>query len=131
MHASFLYVGHTHEDVDAGFSKIAGELKEKDVETGDDLLKLMPNSENVNNMLDIKELLEPYLNSVSRHINQHHYKFAKVDSDITVFYKVKSDIEWQEQDLPFLARSPTGKPKLLKSDYKNMDSCMTTCWCSP
>ena len=42
VHLSFLLVGHTHEDIDAMFSKIANTLRRTDAETMTDLITLMP-----------------------------------------------------------------------------------------
>ena len=41
VHLSFLIVGHTHEDVDAAFSRISEKLRRLDAETFYDLLGLL------------------------------------------------------------------------------------------
>ncbi|XP_053405149.1 uncharacterized protein LOC128558899 [Mercenaria mercenaria] len=59
VHLSFLYVGHTHEDVDAAFSHVAERLRKTDVEILQDLFDLLPSSEAIDIMFDIKSWLSP------------------------------------------------------------------------
>ncbi|XP_045163687.2 uncharacterized protein LOC123528008 [Mercenaria mercenaria] len=121
VHISFLFVGHTHEDVDAGFSRIWEFLRRKDAETLEDLTNLLPNSELLNDMLDIKAWLEPHLNIISKHTVQHHFKFSKVSGETVVEYKLHQAEEWVKQDVTYLNSVPKGKPNILKQDYSKVD----------
>jgi hypothetical protein len=121
VHISFLFVGHTHEDVDAGFSRIGEFLRRNDAETVEDLLNTIPNSELLNNMFDIKSWLEPHLNLVSKHTAQHHFKFSKQSGKVIVEYKLHQAEEWSKQETTYLFKKPDGKPKILKADVTKLD----------
>ncbi|VDI09707.1 Hypothetical predicted protein [Mytilus galloprovincialis] len=47
VHLSFLPVGHTHEDVDAAFSRIAETLRRNDAETMPRLKEMLPNVKDI------------------------------------------------------------------------------------
>ena len=74
---SFLIVGHTHEDIDAGFSKIAETLRKTDAHTLVRLLHLLPNSEQTKGLYDIKKWMEPYINNIMHHSKPLHFQFKK------------------------------------------------------
>ncbi|XP_053407037.1 uncharacterized protein LOC123566018 [Mercenaria mercenaria] len=50
VHISFLYVGHSHKDIDASFSKISEKLRKSDAETVPALLDLVVNMELLSNL---------------------------------------------------------------------------------
>ena len=54
VHLSFLYVGHTHEDIDAAFSKVAEKLRKQEAETLHGLMSLLPNAKQTSGLYDIK-----------------------------------------------------------------------------
>ena len=58
VHLSFLYVGHTHEDVDAAFSKVADKLRKTDVEVLQDLIDVI-DGEVLDSIFDVKSWLAP------------------------------------------------------------------------
>ena len=43
-------MGHTHKEVDAAFSQISTKLRQKDVETYDNLLELLPRPTDLKSM---------------------------------------------------------------------------------
>lgn len=77
VHLSFLPVGHTHEDVDAAFSKIAETLRRKDAETMPRLKTMLPNVNEVEVLYDIRQWLTPNLNDIRKHTGPLHYKFSR------------------------------------------------------
>ncbi|XP_053381351.1 uncharacterized protein LOC123565970 [Mercenaria mercenaria] len=72
VHLSFLYVGHTHEDVDAAFSKISEKLRTTDAETLDDLIALLPKPEEILHMFDVKNWLAPHIADIEKHSEPLH-----------------------------------------------------------
>ena len=67
-------VGHTHEDVDANFSHIVAALRKTDVKTTDEFRKLLPNSDEIKYMYDVKGWLEKHLNPLKKHTQPLHFK---------------------------------------------------------
>ena len=84
MHLSFLPVGHTHEDVDAAFSKVADQLRKRDVETVEDLLNMLPKSEMLGTMFDVRNWLEPEISTLMGVSSPLHYKFESVNDEVSV-----------------------------------------------
>lgn len=121
VHLSFLYVGHTHEDVDAAFSRIAETLRVTDAGTIVDLLHLLSNSEALSNMYDVKAWLEPHIAQCSQHTQPLHYKFEKVEAGVRTLYKGNRDEGWKLLDGNFLLANPKGKPKKLTPDFNKID----------
>lgn len=60
---AFLYVGHTHEEIDTGFSKIADQLRRNKATKIPIMLSLIPHSRQLKGSYDIKNWLSPCLNS--------------------------------------------------------------------
>ena len=54
VHLSFLYVGHTHEDIDAGISRMSETLKQSEAETLPELKAIIPDCHHLKGMYDIK-----------------------------------------------------------------------------
>lgn len=124
-----MFVGHTHEDVDAGFGHISRHLKVTDVETYDQLLQLLPDSMALESMYDIKTWLEPHLSTPQHHTQPLHFRFKYVnDNTVKVQYKGLHDHPWEELEPGFFKSfengkkyMPTGKPKRKKPDFENID----------
>ena len=120
-------VGHTHEDVDAHFSHIASALRKTDVETTDELLKLLPNSNEIKFMHDVKGWLEKHLNPLKKHTQPLHFKISKVSKDVKISYKGKVDQRWKVLKDSFFKKQgntvvlPKGQPGLVKEDYTKVD----------
>ena len=121
VHLSFLIVGHTHEDVDALFSKISQKLKKNDAETIPHLKELLPDPTDLENMLDIKTWLQPSLSVVKKHTGPHHYRFSRQNGDVVGHYKSHQDKDWEKLDCSFFSWLPKRKPSILQPNYENID----------
>ena len=128
MHLSFLPVGHTHEDVDAGFSQISGVLREKDVETYEELMNILPNPTDLTSVFDVKAWLEPHINSPLKHSVPLHFRFSRSDETVSVSYKGLHNQPWKALEGSFFKAYangkpslPTGSPKLLKPQFDSDD----------
>lgn len=122
-------VGHTHEDVDAQFSQISSALRKKDCETLDDLLDLLPNSQTLTHIFNVKEWLNSHLNPLTKHTEPLHYKFKRVDNDIIITYKGKESQQWRSLGCSFFKTQtsdkmslPEGQPALLQEDFNKVDT---------
>jgi len=71
--------------------------------------------------LNIKDFLEPHLNSVKHHTSQHHFKVVRNMYTVNIFYKSNQNDAWIRDDNSFLASQPKGQPKRLKQDFENLD----------
>ena len=118
---SFLFVGHTHEDVDAGFSKIAEKLRKTDAETVEELKKLLPDVQELEGMLDIKAWLSPHLATLSHHSGHHHFRFAMVDGKPAGFYKMQQHLPWTQMEGSLFNEYPRRRPQVLKPDYTRIN----------
>ena len=126
---SFLFVGHTHEDVDAGFSQIAKTLRQQDVETLNELIEMLPNGQELEFMFDVKSWLEPHLVEPKKHTQPLHFRFQSVgDNDVTVHHKRLFNHPWQDYESGFFKSYingkkylPSGTPKQLPPDLERVD----------
>ena len=115
-----MYVGHTHEDIDAGFSRISETLKQSEAETLPELKAIIPDCHQLKGMYDIKSWLEPNINVICHHSKPLHFKFF-VDStlnSVKAAYKGSFDQPWISMDEPLLNGIPRGCPKFI---YPNFD----------
>lgn len=74
-------------------------------------------------VFDIKAWLEPYLNSVKRHVYPHAYKFFKRDGRVTMRYKKwANDKTWLPDgpSLHMLNGKPRGIPVLVRPETKKL-----------
>lgn len=118
MHISFLYVGHTHEDIDAGFSKIADQLRRNEATTIPRLLSLIPNTHQLKGLYDIKNWLSPCLNPVSHHTKPHHFRFYKdYKNQVVSEYKGSHNNPWKRFPSTILKQMSYGLPKILIPPY--------------
>ena len=114
-------MGHTHEDVDARFSKIAEKLRTNDAETIPQLASLLPSVTELHHMLDIKSWIKPYLWDMEKHTEQHHFKFTRVDGSPRTFYKNLQDHEWLVVEESVITETPKGKPGTIKPDLSSVN----------
>ena len=129
IYISFLFVGHTHEDVDAAFSQIAKTLRQHDVETFDDLLHMLPNGNDVNIMFDVKKWMDPHLVEPEKHTGPLHFRFKAVgESDVQVHHKNLFNHPWEDYPSGFFKSYlngkkflPSGTPNQLSPDLDRMD----------
>lgn len=128
VHLSFLFVGHTHEDVDAAFSQISKRLRQEDVETYDNFIDFLPDSKDVTVMFNVKAWLEPHLCKPLEHTAPLHFRFQRInDKDVKIHYKGLYDQPWIEyhgffKSLPNGKKYlPTGTPKLVQPNIENIN----------
>ncbi|XP_061193023.1 uncharacterized protein LOC133201246 [Saccostrea echinata] len=119
VHLSFLMVGHTHEDIDACFSKVADKLRRNDAETLDDLIELLPNVKVINFIYDFRTWIQNSICDLRKHTRPLHFKFRSNESLVETFYKGKYDSPWKKLEGGIMARnnqqkiiSIRGSPKL-------------------
>lgn len=87
-------VGHTHEDIDAAFSVIAEKLRTREAETLPELLSILPNCDEVNDVFDFRNWIQPFVNKVTKHTKQLHFKFGIDESgSINNQYKTRYFIQ--------------------------------------
>ena len=124
VHLSFLYVGHTHEDIDATFSQIAEKLRREDAETIPKLQMMLGRCRKVQGLFDIKTWLEPHLNKLQHHSKPLHFKFHRdVNDAILVSYRGNRDRPWIALQTPVLSGIPEGEPKILiPPNFANIDT---------
>lgn len=61
VHPRYLNVGHTHEEIDAAFSRISEKKTEAETVVG--LIDLLPYSKHTGGLFDIKGWLEKHINT--------------------------------------------------------------------
>lgn len=122
VHLSFLYVGHTHEDIDAAFSQVADALRTTDVETMSDLFTLLKNPQNIDVIFDVKSWLTPSLNDIEKHSEPLHFKFVnRGTSNVGIYFKGQQNDPWIELNGKILKHKPVGIPNILKPDYSKIN----------
>ena len=113
-------VGHTHEDVDAGFSKISDRLKIQDAETIPELVNVVKSvgekysAQTLDNMLNVKEYLTPHINVIDKISQPLHFKFVSSSNGVNFFTKDIHNSEWKRHDVNIMNSVPYGKPKRLE-----------------
>lgn len=126
IHLSFLFVGHTHEDIDAKFSRIAEELRQHHAETLPKMKTLIPNCKEISFIYDVKGWLENRIVDVRKHTTPLHYKFVSDDqATVTVYYKHRFCLPWRVlpggcmfvQDIHGKVHLPTNSPTLTLPDF--------------
>lgn len=117
-------VGHTHEDIDACFSKVSDILRRNDAETLDDLVNLLPNVTNIKYVFDVRSWIEDNIRDVRKHTQPLHYKFKNSGHVVEAFYKGKHDSAWKNLDGGLLVRNQhqtivkiRGSPKLSSINF--------------
>ncbi|XP_053388934.1 uncharacterized protein LOC128546019 [Mercenaria mercenaria] len=121
VHLSFIYVGHTHEDVDAALSKISEKLRTTDAETLDDLIALLPKPEEILHMFDVKNWLAPQIADIEKHSEPLHFKFVKKNEEVQVYFKGQNIDPWCELNGNILTSIPNGQPTTIKPDYSHIN----------
>ena len=114
VHLSFLFVGHTHEDIDAAFSRLAEKLRKTDAITIDQLQSLLP-AKRLSGLFDIKQWMLPNINNIAKHTKPLHFKFSRDANDRIVFqYNSRANSIWITAPNQMLNGLPKGKPTILK-----------------
>ena len=101
-------VGHTHEDIDAAFSKVSNTLRTNDAETLPDLQLLLPSLTDVHTIYNVRDWLSPNILDVRKHTTPLHYKFSRSSDLIKVSYKGQRDSPWREIESGLLKRNQNG-----------------------
>lgn len=107
-------VGHTHEDIDARFSKVADKLRRNDAETLDDLVALLPSVTVINYVYDVRTWIQDSICDLRIHTRPLHYKFRSNDAILETFFKGKYDSPWKKLEGGMLAPDNNHKVKLLE-----------------
>lgn len=114
-------VGHTHEDIDACFSKVSDILRRNDAETLDDLVNLLPK---VKYVFDVRSWLEDNIHDVRKHTPPLHCKFKNSGHVVEAYYKGKHDSAWKYLEGGLLVRNQyqkiikiRGSPKLSSINF--------------
>lgn len=127
---SFLYVGHTHEDIDQVFSTIADILRVEEAMTLDSLMAKMPNAEQLNDCFDIVAWMNNCLLPVQQHTKTGMFRFRKSKNTqglVDIFYRKNSDQKWRVikggifKKVNGKAALPKGKPPVLQPSLEKID----------
>ncbi|XP_078670993.1 uncharacterized protein LOC144911079 isoform X1 [Branchiostoma floridae x Branchiostoma belcheri] len=120
---SFLYVGHTHEDIDQLFSQIADRLRHEEARTPKRLLEILPDAAEMRGLYDVRGWLEPYIINIKGHskVGMFRFRQSKTMKDrVDMFYRRSHDHKWKilrtgmfRTDNENVPVRPSGKPKLL------------------
>ena len=120
VYLSFLFVGHTHEDVDAAFSQISKRLRQEDVETN--FLAFLPEAKDVTVMSDMKTWLEPHLCQPLDHTASLHFRFQTInDNDVKFQYKGLFDSPCINYECGFFKSYENGKIYLPRRTQKFLE----------
>ena len=121
-------MGYNHEDVDAAFSQISTKLRQKDVETYDDLLELLPSPTDPKSMFDVKAWLEPHMSVPQKHTVPLQFRFINAGQTVNIQYKGLHSHQWKKLESSFFKVKsdgkpslPYGTPKYLKPEFDSSD----------
>eukprot|EP00058_Branchiostoma_floridae_P002295 XP_002587783.1 hypothetical protein BRAFLDRAFT_92228 [Branchiostoma floridae] len=146
VQVGYLLVGHTHEDVDQFFSRVAEKLRKRDATTVEELVdvieKSFPNveGEELDAVLDVKDYMGDVCNHLEQHSCPHQYRFTTgLDSKLIVEYKnFGVDEEWKlprrdevrlvERLPPAGARPSLVKPRTERLELKQFETGVSTLW---
>lgn len=112
-------VGHTHEDIDAAFSKISDNLRRNDAETMVQLMSMLPSSQRTQGLYNIREWLEPNITPITGQTGPLHYKFSRDErNNVVGEYKGLKHRPWKKMPKPMLKQLPKGLPKVIIPSFK-------------
>lgn len=125
IYISFLMVGHTHEDVDQVFSRIAVKLKRRNASTLPDLQNVikeaynpMPECQELKMLFDISGWIGEHVLPMKNHVYPHAFRFFMgEDKKAQMQYKNwATDATWLPRGEPFtiLRSIPKGIPSLVR-----------------
>ena len=124
---SFLFVGHTHEDVDQLFSLIAELLRMMEAFTPQALKELLPNCSFLRGLLDYRAWMEPNLMDVKNHSQTGMFRLRlcpENEDDVDIFYRKTSSQPWKiikgsifKKDEAGRSIRPTGTPNPVLADF--------------
>jgi len=135
VYVGFLMVGHTHEDVDAMFSKFSESMRTKDAYTLPQMMDIFRNSYSghpvpslVEEVPDFKSFLEGYIpdkgDALCGHKDPLQFRFLYIDGFPVMQYRMnplqdewkphKGIKMWKEDSVTGQALLPQGQPKPIK-----------------
>jgi hypothetical protein len=92
------------------------------VEVITDLLAILPNSELLNNIFDVKSWLSPEIKNLVGVSEPLHFKFERsVSGIINIFYKGQHNSKWIVTEETLLMSIPKGEPARIMPDYSKID----------
>ncbi|KAI8522104.1 hypothetical protein Bbelb_018580 [Branchiostoma belcheri] len=121
---SFLMVGHTHEDIDQMFSRVADKLRHQEAHTPEQLINMMP--ENINAQKLINEQLPkwaPYLGCDQEHYiwEQHLKQMVKAGSSAIEMAKYsKVGTVWALPKLPKYPEESVDEEPAVPDDLRRL-----------
>ncbi|XP_066267510.1 uncharacterized protein [Branchiostoma lanceolatum] len=110
---SFLIVGHTHEDIDQMFSRIADKLRHQEAHTPEQLIHMMPECRKLRGMFNIRDWLRPHISNIKGHsqVGQFRFRLNKDNQDVVdMFYRKGEGRRWDKLNFGMFKRSRAGKP---------------------
>ncbi|VDI31378.1 Hypothetical predicted protein [Mytilus galloprovincialis] len=115
---SFLYVGHTHEDIDQMFSVFADRLRHTDATTLPELHQHVYNAQELNGCYNVSGWLDPCIAGVKSHSksNIFRYRYDEANKLVNVYYRKNSEQPWKTLRRGFFKVRPNGLPLLPNSN---------------
>ncbi|XP_030841361.1 uncharacterized protein LOC115924008 isoform X2 [Strongylocentrotus purpuratus] len=130
----FLMVGHTHEDIDQFFSRIATHLKKRSTPSFPKLLQAIPaafhkahcptTAERILHLFDVRKWLLPHQHSMCYHSKPHIFKFALHQGKATLQTKDWSTTpHWRDTTgiNHILSSHPDGQPTLVEKSFADIN----------
>lgn len=130
-------VGHTHEDIDQLFSRVASYLKVHRAVTIPSLLDAFACSYSalpaipceITHLFDVKSWLSPHMQELFNHSQPHCFRIKKNASGVVTLHTKKwsSDDSWSAPShvndvIPVLLKSvPADAPEMVEADYDSLD----------
>ncbi|XP_035662490.1 uncharacterized protein LOC118406535 [Branchiostoma floridae] len=110
---SFLFVGHTHEDIDQMFSRVADKLRHQEAHTPEQLINMMPECSRLRGLYNIRDWLKPSIPTIQGQSQpgQFRFRLSKEDPDVVdMFYRKGQGQPWNKLKNGMFKRSESGKP---------------------
>ncbi|XP_074653607.1 uncharacterized protein LOC141907763 [Tubulanus polymorphus] len=120
---SFLYVGHTHEDIHQLFSVVSKVLGKNEALDLPELLSLLPLGEEIEGLYNYRDWLGPNIIDVANHSRPNIFLFKRSGNgrSVDLFYRKTSRQSWNVVKDGILRSMPSGKPNLLLQDYTDFE----------
>ncbi|XP_071125906.1 uncharacterized protein [Mytilus edulis] len=115
---SFLYVGHTHEDIDQIFSVFSDRLRHTDATTVPELHQNLYNAQELHGCYNVSGWLDPCIAGVKSHSksNIFRYRYDEANKSVNVYYRKNSEQPWKTLRRGFFKVRPNGLPLLPNSN---------------
>ncbi|CAG2199514.1 unnamed protein product [Mytilus edulis] len=117
---SFLYVGHTHEDIDQMFSVFSDRLRHTDATTLPGLHQHLYNAQELHAIgcYNVSGWLDPCIAGVKSYSksNIFRYRYDEANKSVNVYYRKNSEQPWKTLRRGFFKVRPNGLPLLPNSN---------------